>query len=68
MTRHSDVTPRGKSVEIINAAGLGPAVILCEHASNYIPERYRNLGLSQDARNGHAAWDPHEPRGRMHPP
>jgi len=52
---------RGKDcdvVDIINAAGIGPAVILCEHASNHIPDRYEGLGLSPDARESHAAWDP----------
>ncbi|WP_371225460.1 N-formylglutamate amidohydrolase [Roseovarius sp. 2305UL8-3] len=47
-----------KSVETLNPKGLGPVVILCEHASNHIPERYDGLGLSDEARISHAAWDP----------
>ncbi len=47
-----------KSVETLNPKGLGPVVILCEHASNHIPARYGGLGLSDSERVGHAAWDP----------
>ncbi len=32
-------------------------VISCEHASNRIPPRYRNLGLSVELRQSHIAWD-----------
>lgn len=45
-------------VEILNPQGTGAALILCEHASNHIPEKYHGLGLSADARQSHAAWDP----------
>ncbi len=47
-----------KAVETLNPKGLGPVVILCEHASNHIPERYDGLGLSDADRISHAAWDP----------
>lgn len=47
-----------KAVETLNPKGKGPVVILCEHASNYIPERYGDLGLSAQDRLSHAAWDP----------
>ena len=46
------------AAETLNAKGLGPVVILCEHASNHIPDRYRGLGLDDEARHSHAAWDP----------
>lgn len=38
---------------------LGPAQLLitCEHASNRIPDRYGNLGLSARALDSHIAWD-----------
>lgn len=38
---------------------LGPSslVISCEHASNRIPSRYDNLGLSARALDSHIAWD-----------
>lgn len=44
--------------EILNAGGTGPAVVVCEHASNHIPAEYHGLGLSAQARQSHAAWDP----------
>ncbi len=38
---------------------LGPSqlVITCEHASNRIPARYANLGLSERVLDSHIAWD-----------
>lgn len=47
-----------EAYEVINAQGKGPAVLLCEHASAYIPKRYAGLGLGPEARESHAAWDP----------
>ena len=44
--------------EVFNPDGCGPAVIVCEHASNHIPARYHGLGLDDAARQSHAAWDP----------
>ena len=45
-------------VEVIDAQATGPALILCEHASNFIPARFQGLGLSAEAQQSHAAWDP----------
>ena len=47
-----------QSVEIINRAGDGPAVILCEHASHDIPKQYQQLGVDSAHLRSHAAWDP----------
>lgn len=33
-------------------------LLLCEHASNHVPARYANLGLSDEALQAHIAWDP----------
>lgn len=33
-------------------------VLVCEHASNWIPPAYHALGLDEAARRSHAAWDP----------
>ncbi len=33
-------------------------IILCDHASNFIPKEYNNLGLSEKERQMHIAWDP----------
>ena len=47
-----------EAVEVVNRMGSGMALILCEHASNHIPERYKGLGLRAADRESHAAWDP----------
>lgn len=44
--------------EVANASGTSPIVLICEHASAYIPERFDNLGLSGDVLTSHVAWDP----------
>ncbi|WP_328805915.1 N-formylglutamate amidohydrolase [Salipiger abyssi] len=33
-------------------------VVVCEHASNHFPEAFGTLGLGEDARRAHVAWDP----------
>lgn len=43
---------------IENAAARGRAVIICEHASNHIPPRWGDLGLTDAQRRAHIAWDP----------
>ncbi len=45
-------------VSVVNRAGSGPAVLVCEHASSHIPENYENLGLAPDILQSHIAWDP----------
>ena len=32
-------------------------VILCDHATNHIPDGYENLGLGQDVLESHIGWD-----------
>lgn len=44
-------------VQLARLNGSGPFVFACEHASNRVPEKYRNLGVTQDVLNSHAAWD-----------
>ena len=44
-------------VEILSAAGRSPVVLLCEHASNYIPAEYAGLGVSKADLQRHIAWD-----------
>jgi predicted N-formylglutamate amidohydrolase len=41
-----------------NPDGAGPFVIVCDHASNRIPEEYRSLGYGGDVLETHIAWDP----------
>jgi predicted N-formylglutamate amidohydrolase len=45
------------AVETVNAQGTSPYVLLCEHASNYIPARYDRLGLAEAELQRHIAWD-----------
>lgn len=45
-------------VVVVNAAGRGPFVLACDHASNRIPQEYKALGLSPAERLMHIAWDP----------
>lgn len=44
--------------EQTQAGGSGPILLLCDHASNFIPEAFGSLGLSRDDLNSHFAWDP----------
>jgi predicted N-formylglutamate amidohydrolase len=41
-----------------NPEGAGPFVILCDHASNTIPEEYESFGFADEALETHIAWDP----------
>jgi predicted N-formylglutamate amidohydrolase len=45
-------------VEIVNATGAATAVVVCDHASNRIPQRLGTLGLGARALDDHIAWDP----------
>ena len=42
----------------INGDGLSPFVLVCDHASNRIPDEYGTLGLTGEQRLMHIAWDP----------
>ena len=46
------------AVEVINPNGQYPVLLICEHASSHIPEKYGNLGLDSSALKSHIAWDP----------
>ncbi|WP_299643122.1 N-formylglutamate amidohydrolase [uncultured Ruegeria sp.] len=41
----------------LNAHGRAPAVLICEHASRFIPAALGGLGLDEVAASSHAAWD-----------
>ena len=43
--------------EIINPGERDGLIILCEHASNHIPDRYDGLGMSAAQQQDHIAWD-----------
>lgn len=45
------------AVEVVNEHGRSDFVLLCEHASHYIPPEYENLGLAEPDLTRHIAWD-----------
>ena len=45
-------------VQISRPAAQGPVLLVCEHASNVIPEGLGRLGLDEAAASSHIAWDP----------
>lgn len=45
-------------VEVANAGGSSPFVLVCDHASRSIPDRYGDMGLTDAQRLSHIAWDP----------
>lgn len=45
-------------VVVLNPEGRSSVVVVCEHASCYIPPAFNDLGLTGDALQSHAAWDP----------
>ena len=49
---------KAASVEVINANGRAPIVLVCEHASSHIPSEFKNLALGEDTLHSHIAWDP----------
>ncbi len=44
-------------VTTINPDGRSPVVLVCEHASNRIPAALGDMGLQQQHRQSHIAWD-----------
>jgi predicted N-formylglutamate amidohydrolase len=48
----------GSAVVAENPEGTGPFVIVCDHASNRIPEEWQSFGFAGDALATHIAWDP----------
>lgn len=45
-------------VAVLNEAGDRRLLLVCEHASNWIPPAFNDLGLDEAARRSHVAWDP----------
>ncbi|MBD9446124.1 MULTISPECIES: N-formylglutamate amidohydrolase [unclassified Rhizobium] len=48
----------GDCVTVERPNGESPLLVICEHASRLMPERYGTLGLSREALESHIAWDP----------
>lgn len=43
--------------EIINIKGMKPVILICDHASCYVPAKYKDLGLNTDQIKQHIGWD-----------
>ena len=44
--------------EVRNAEAASPLVLICEHASPFIPPEFDHLGLAASDRECHVVWDP----------
>lgn len=44
-------------VTVENEAGASPVLLVCEHASRFVPAAYDGLGLSEADLSRHIAWD-----------
>ncbi len=53
-----NIEPHISNAKITRDAAGSSIVLVCEHASFFIPEGFGGLGLSEEARLSHAAWDP----------
>jgi predicted N-formylglutamate amidohydrolase len=51
------VTPRGAPFHVLRRTAASPFVLVCDHASNYIPAHLGDLGLSAEDLERHIAWD-----------
>ncbi|WP_299743264.1 N-formylglutamate amidohydrolase [uncultured Tateyamaria sp.] len=45
-------------VQITRGDAASSMVLVCEHASHFIPSEFDDLGLPEPARRSHVAWDP----------
>ncbi|MBX3598012.1 MAG: N-formylglutamate amidohydrolase [Rhizobiaceae bacterium] len=45
-------------VLVRNRNGNSPIVLVCDHASNFLPSEYGTLGLASEDLEKHIAWDP----------
>ena len=47
-----------KTVKVYNANAPHPVILVCEHASAFIPAEFNQLGLNDAVAESHIAWDP----------
>jgi predicted N-formylglutamate amidohydrolase len=47
-----------EAVAVANPDGRGPVVLVCDHASNWVPPSLKGLGLPPGELERHIAWDP----------
>lgn len=57
-TNDTTTAPFGAAVELRQGEAAPRFLIVCEHASNHIPDALDNLGLPEALRRSHIAWDP----------
>lgn len=55
---HSALSSDDTLVEVRNADVVSPMVVICEHASSFIPLEFGHLGLETSDRESHIVWDP----------
>jgi predicted N-formylglutamate amidohydrolase len=55
MRENEEISP--PVARVINVQGSSSYVLLCEHASRYIPAEYEGLGLPESELRRHIAWD-----------
>ncbi len=58
MESHDIKTDFGPVVHTTRYGGPPSVIVVCEHASNRIPEYLGDMGLGPDALHSHIAWDP----------
>lgn len=46
------------AVSVFNEQGSSPYLLICEHASHFIPDEFSGLGLAEADLIAHIAWDP----------
>ena len=42
---------------VLDPGGQSPVLLICDHASNWIPDEFANLGVAPKLLNAHVAWD-----------
>jgi predicted N-formylglutamate amidohydrolase len=46
-----------RAFEVVNPDGRAPALVICDHASRFIPPEYGSLGVSEEEIARHIGWD-----------
>jgi predicted N-formylglutamate amidohydrolase len=58
-TGHEPASQVAEPVALVeNPQGRSPILLICEHASRHLPDRYGTLGLTSEQLESHIAWDP----------
>ncbi len=58
VTSQSDNLAEGMPFEVLNASGQSQIVLVCEHASNFVPSNLARKLATDDVLQSHAGWDP----------